>query len=76
MPCKIKINSAYPQVRMLERKTSVSYEVYSWKVNYTLIPTDSGCGCHARDGQIMLPLHGLSYAKATLAKEIRMALDL
>lgn len=76
MNCKIKIDSAYPQVRMLERKNSFAYEVWAWKVRYTLIPTDSGCGCHARSGEVMLSLHGLAYAKATLAKEVRAALDI
>lgn len=76
MSCKIRIDSAYPQVRMLERKSSFAYEVHEWKIRYTLTPTDSGCGCHARSGEINLPLRGLSYAKATLAKEVRTALDL
>lgn len=73
---KVKIESAYPHVRMLERKSSFAYEVWSWEIRYTLTPTDSGCGCHARSGEINLPLKGLSYAKATLAKEVRIALDL
>ena len=76
MKCKIKIDSAYPQVRMLERKKSFAYEVWAWKVRYTLIPTDSGCGCHARSGEVMLTIHGLSYATATLVKEVRAELDI
>lgn len=77
MKTKIKIESAYPQVRMLERPNSFAYEVWAWKVKYLLVPTDRGCrNCSIKEGTIMLSLTGLAYAKVTLAKEVRAELGI
>lgn len=77
MKTKIKIESAYPQVRMLERPNSFAYEVWAWKVKYLLVPTDKGCkNCSIKSGEAMLSLTGLAYARATLAKEVRAELDI
>lgn len=74
---KVKIESAYPQVRMLERSNSFAYEVWSWKVKYLLVPTDKGCkNCSIKEGEAVLTLTGLSYPKSVLAKEVRLALGL
>lgn len=74
---KVKIESAYPQVRMLERPNSFAYEVWAWKVKYLLVPTDKGCkNCSIKSGEVMLSLTGLAYARATLAKEVRAELGL
>lgn len=74
---KVKIESAYPQVRMLERPNSFAYEVWAWKVKYLLVPTDKGCkNCSIKSGEVMLTLTGMSYAKATLAKEVRAELGI
>lgn len=75
MKTKIKIESAYPQVRMLERPNSFAYEVWAWKVHYLIVPTDKGCrNCSIVAGEVMLPLTGLSYPRAVLAKEVRREL--
>lgn len=77
MKQKVKIESAYPQVRMLERPNSFAYEVWAWKVKYLLVPTDKGCkNCSIKSGEVMLSLTGMSYAKATLAKEVRAELGI
>lgn len=74
---KVKIESAYPQVRMLERPNSFAYEVWTWKVKYLLVPTDKGCrNCSIKSGEVMLSLTGMAYAKATLAKEVRAELGI
>lgn len=74
---KVKIESAYPQVRMLERPNSFAYEVWAWKVKYLLVPTDKGCkNCSIKSGEATLSLTGLSYAKATLAKEVKLVLGI
>lgn len=74
---KVKIESAYPQVRMLERPNSFAYEVWAWKVKYLLVPTDKGCkNCSIKSGEVMLSLTGLAYARATLAKEVRAELGI
>ena len=74
---KVKIESAYPQVRMLEKPNSFAYEVWAWKVKYLLVPTDKGCkNCSIKSGEVMLSLTGMSYAKATLAKEVRAELGI
>lgn len=74
---KVKIESAYPQVRMLERSNSFAYEVWAWKVKYLLVPTDKGCkNCSIKSGEVMLSLTGLAYARATLAKEVRAELGI
>ena len=65
MKTKIKIESAYPQVRMLERAGSFAYEVWAWRVKYLLVPTDKGCkNCSIKSGEVMLALTGLVYSKA------------
>lgn len=77
MSYKVKIESAYPQVRMLERPNSFAYEVWAWKVKYLLVPTDKGCkNCSIKSGEVMLSLTGLAYARATLAKEVRAELGI
>lgn len=77
MSYKVKIESAHPQVRMLERPNSFAYEVWVWKVKYLLVPTDKGCkNCSIKSGEVMLSLTGMAYAKATLAKEVRAELGL
>jgi len=77
MKQKVKIESAYPQVRMLERVGSFAYEVWSWRVKYLLVPTEKGCkGCSIKEGEVVLTLTGMSYSKVALAKEVRLALDI
>ena len=77
MKQKVKIESAYPQVRMLERRSGFAYEVWAWRVKYLLVPTDKGCkNCNIKSGEVMLSLTGMSYSKATLAKEVKLALDI
>lgn len=74
---KVKIESAYPQVRMLERSNSFAYEVWAWKVNYLITPADKNCkNCDIKQGTAMLSLTGMAYAKATLAKELRRELGI
>ena len=77
MKQKVKIESAYPQVRMLERVGSFAYEVWAWRVKYLLVPTDKGCrNCSIVAGEVMLSLTGLSYPRAVLAKEVRRELGI
>lgn len=75
--CKIKIEQAYPQFRMLERPRSFAYEVYAWKVNYLIVPKNAGCAsCKIRPGSIVLPITGMSYTKSDLAKFVKEKIDL
>lgn len=77
MKQKVKIESAYPQVRMLERPNSFAYEVWAWKVHYLIVPADKGCrNCSIKSGEVMLSLTGLSYPRAVLAKEVRRELGI
>lgn len=77
MKQKVKIESAYPQVRMLERVGSFAYEVWAWRVKYLLVPTEKGCkNCNIKSGEVMLPLTGMAYPKSVLAKEVRAELGL
>lgn len=77
MKTKIKIESAYPQVRMLERVGSFAYEVWAWRVKYLLVPMEKGCkGCSIKEGEVMLTLNGLAYPKSVLAKEVRRELGI
>lgn len=77
MKQKVKIESAYPQVRMLERVGSFAYEVWAWRVKYLLVPTEKGCkGCSIKEGEVVLTLTGLAYPKSVLAKEVRRELEL
>lgn len=74
---KVKIESAYPQMRMLERPNSCVYEIWRWEVKYLIIPSQKGCkGCSIQEGKIFLPLTGLAYPKSVLAKEVRQELGL
>lgn len=74
---KVKIESAYPQVRMLERSGSFAYEVWSWKVKYLLVPAEKGCkNCNIKSGEVMLSLTALAYPRSVLAKEVRSELGI
>lgn len=74
---KVKIESAYPQVRMLERRNSFAYEIWAWRVKYIIMPSDKNCkSCGIKEGEIMLNLTGLSYSKVVLAKEIRSVVEI
>lgn len=74
---KVKIESAYPQVRMLERVGSFAYEVWAWRVKYLLVPIEKGCkNCSIKSGEVMLSLSGMSYSKSALAKEVRAELGI
>lgn len=66
---KIKIEQARPMVRMLERPQSFSYEIWSWRVDYTIEPDKPGCkSCKAQSGTVYLPITGLQYSKSKLCK--------
>lgn len=70
---KVKIESAFPQIRMLERPRSHSFEVWCWKIKYLLVPKNKkGClNCKIEEGTVILPLRELSYSKARLAEEVK-----
>lgn len=77
MKYKVKIESAHPQVRMLERRLGFAYEVWAWRVRYLLVPAERGCkNCNIRSGEIMLPLTGMTYSKAVLVKRLRKELEI
>lgn len=66
---KIKIEQARPMVRMLEQPRSFAYEIWSWRVDYLIVPDNSGCkSCKTQSGTVYLPITGLRYSKSELSK--------
>lgn len=74
---RIHIESAHPLIRMVERRSSYFYEIWSWEIKYKIVPVIPTCmACNQKKGKLRLPLTGLAYTKAELVNLISNEIDL